>query len=114
MPLLSLGTVYRNLEVLVSEGRVNEVPSPVGAARYDGNVEPHHHFNCEGCGRILDVALPVPRGLGKRLTGELGLEARRIQISFFGLCSNCEPAGSDAKSRSADRAISNTRKERYG
>jgi len=86
---LSLGTVYRNLEVLVADGEIEEVPSAVGATRYDGNVEPHHHFNCERCGRILDVDIPVPSGLTRRLARASGLRARRVQISFTGLCAAC-------------------------
>ena len=92
MPALSLGTIYRNLEVLVAEGVVDAVPSTGGATRYDGNVEPHHHFDCEGCGRMLDVDLPVPRGLARRLAGEVGLRAKRVRISFVGLCAECEEA----------------------
>jgi Fur family peroxide stress response transcriptional regulator len=86
---LSLGTVYRNLEVLIATGEVDEVPNSLGATRYDGNVEPHHHFNCERCGRILDVDIPVPRGLTRRLVRERGLRSSRVRISFFGLCATC-------------------------
>jgi Fe2+ or Zn2+ uptake regulation protein len=87
---LSLGTVYRNLEVLVAEGAVEEVACAGGAARYDANLEPHHHFHCEHCGRIDDVDLPAPRGLSNRLANSHGLRARRVSISFFGLCPQCE------------------------
>ena len=97
MSALSLGTVYRNLEVLVAEGEVDEVPSAVGAMRYDGNVEPHHHFNCEGCGRILDVDMPVPRGLTRRLAEQRGLRSNRVRISFFGLCTSCEDGKESAE-----------------
>jgi len=90
MPALSLGTVYRNLELLVAQREVEEVPCVAGSARYDANLDPHHHFNCDGCGRILDVELPVPRGLARRLAGECGLRSQRIRISFFGLCPACE------------------------
>jgi Fur family peroxide stress response transcriptional regulator len=90
MPELSLGTIYRNLEVLVAEGVVDEVASTGAATRYDGNVEPHHHFDCERCGRIFDVDLPVPRGLVKRLAEEVGLRASRVRISFVGACSDCD------------------------
>lgn len=90
MPSLSLGTVYRNLEVLVADGEIDEVPCGVGAARYDGNVEPHHHFNCERCGRILDIALPSPRSMTRRLESEYGLVSKRVRMSFFGRCPECE------------------------
>lgn len=88
LPRLSLATVYRNLEVLVSEGEVEPVASS-GALRYDGNLEPHHHFNCEACGRIQDVELAPPRGLLVRLRRDHELEASRLRIDFYGLCTEC-------------------------
>src|SRR5262245_53016785 len=54
LPRVSLGTVYRNLRLLVAEGLVKEVPGP--HARFDGNTSEHHHFTCLHCGRIADVA----------------------------------------------------------
>jgi Fe2+ or Zn2+ uptake regulation protein len=93
IPSLSLGTVYRNLDVLVADGDIDEVPSGIGAARYDGNVEPHHHFNCESCGRIVDIDLPIPRTLTRRLAEDHGLRANRVRLSFFGICQECEDPG---------------------
>jgi Fe2+ or Zn2+ uptake regulation protein len=90
MPQLSLGTVYRNLDVLVAEGRVLEVLAPGGPARYDANLDPHQHFCCDRCQRIVDVRVPVPRGLARRLEREHGLTANRVHVSFHGLCSACE------------------------
>src|SRR5882672_7526392 len=49
LPRVSLGTVYRNLRLLVAEGLVNELPGP--HARFDGNISEHHHFTCVACGR---------------------------------------------------------------
>ncbi|HEV8440266.1 MAG TPA: transcriptional repressor [Methylomirabilota bacterium] len=57
LPRVSLGTVYRNLRLLVAEGLVKELPGP--HARFDGNTSEHHHFTCLGCGRIADVAGPL-------------------------------------------------------
>jgi Fur family peroxide stress response transcriptional regulator len=87
---LSLGTVYRNLEVLVAERAAEEVACAGGVARYDANLEPHHHFHCERCRRILDVDVPAPKGLAKRLAVRHGLQSRRVGISFFGICPGCE------------------------
>ncbi len=95
---LSLGTVYRNLEVLVGQGRVKAVRSAAGAVRYDGNPEPHHHFICEACAGILDVPFGEPRGLRSRLERESNLRVRRVSIDFFGLCGHCEDsAGSSGE-----------------
>jgi len=87
--VLSLGTVYRNLEILVADGEVAEVSSAVGATRYDGNIKPHHHFSCDRCGRIFDIDLRGPRGMTRRLASEYGYQATRLQISFFGECPAC-------------------------
>ena len=95
MPSVSLGTVYRNLEILVADGEIDEVPCGMGASRYDGDLRPHHHFHCEGCGRILDVDLPEPRGLSRRLATDHGLISTRMRINFFGLCPNCDGASRD-------------------
>jgi len=89
MPHLSLGTVYRNLEVLVSEGVIEEVPS-TGGVRYDGNQRPHHHFICESCGSIDDVHLHAPPELARKLRRARGRTARRICIDFYGICESCE------------------------
>ena len=91
LPNLSLGTVYRNLEVLVSEGAVEEVPWAGGGVRYDGNPKPHHHFICESCGAIDDLHLQAPPELARKLRRARGRTARRIHIDFYGLCESCEP-----------------------
>jgi len=95
LPRLSLGTVYRNLELLVCEGLVEELPA-AGGARYDGNPKPHHHFICERCGAIDDLHVQVPESLGRKLQRARGRKASRIRIDFFGLCESCESHGSSA------------------
>lgn len=44
-PNISLGTVYRNLSFLVDNGMAIKVPCEDGSVHFDGNVEPHYHFN---------------------------------------------------------------------
>lgn len=88
-PQLSLGTVYRNLEVLKAEGKLDEVPTRGPALRYDGNLEPHHHFVCEGCGTIQDIALREPRALRAGLRRKYRLRARGLRVTFYGLCEEC-------------------------
>ena len=57
LPRVSLGTVYRNLRLLVAQGLVKELRTP--HTRFDGNLSEHHHFTCLACGRISDVAGPL-------------------------------------------------------
>ncbi|HIF92808.1 MAG TPA: transcriptional repressor [Myxococcales bacterium] len=86
---LSLGTVYRNLEVLVEDGDLEEVKVSSGATRYDGNLSRHHHFACERCGRILDIEIPEPRGLKQKLVRDYGHQPARVSISISGICLEC-------------------------
>ena len=46
IPGLSLGTVYRNLQALVTEGKVRKIDMPQGGARYDRVEDDHAHFVC--------------------------------------------------------------------
>ncbi|MEE8558986.1 MAG: transcriptional repressor [Myxococcota bacterium] len=88
-PHLSLGTVYRNLEILSAQGEIRAVPTPNGSTRYDGNPKPHHHFTCEACGEIVDVDLRLPAGLTTRVRRRYGVKPTRFRIDFYGLCGSC-------------------------
>ena len=53
-PRISLGTVYRNLNQLVTAGQIREVRDE-NLTRYDGNIKPHEHIKCLQCGELFDV-----------------------------------------------------------
>src|SRR5215470_12961181 len=94
-PRVSLGTVYRNLRLLVDAGLLGELPGP--RARFDANTRAHHHFTCLDCGRIADVEAPVAephsRALSKRVEARTGLTITHQRIDFFGRCQECQAAG---------------------
>ena len=91
LPRVSLGTVYRNLRLLVAEGLVKELPGP--HARFDGNTSEHHHFTCLWCGRILDVDGPLTephsRALCSRVAARGGFSVTHHRIEFYGCCAAC-------------------------
>jgi len=91
LPRVSLGTVYRNLRLLVTEGLVKELPGP--HARFDGNASEHHHFTCLGCGRMVDVAAPLTephsRALCRRVGAHAGWSVAYHRIEFYGRCAAC-------------------------
>lgn len=91
LPRVSLGTVYRNLRLLVAQGLVKELPGP--HARFDGNLSEHHHFTCLDCGRMVDVAgtvtQPHSRALCSRVAAESGLDVSHHRIEFYGRCAEC-------------------------
>jgi Fur family transcriptional regulator, ferric uptake regulator len=88
MPRVSLGTVYRNLQLLVAEGRLRAW-SRGRTTRFDADVSPHDHFACLRCGLLLDI-----EPSGEELAAERRLRARGHQIQerlleFIGLCRDC-------------------------
>lgn len=88
MPRISLGTVYRNLQVLVDEGRLKSFTRD-GRTRYDGDLAPHDHFACDRCGLLLDIpraAEPLP--VEKRLKARGFAVSGRV-LEFHGLCRKC-------------------------
>lgn len=54
-PTSSQATVYNSLQTLCQVGLVREVLLEHGVARYDANIQPHHHCMCRQCGRISDL-----------------------------------------------------------
>ncbi len=105
LPRVSLGTVYRNLRLLVAQGLVKELPGP--HARFDGNTSDHHHFTCLGCGRIVDVdgllTEPHSRALCTRVAAQGGFSVTHHRIEFFGRCPACRRTSNRAAARSRGR-----------
>ena len=91
-PSLSLGTVYRNLNLLSAEGLIVRMPFPV--ERYDADVSPHPHFACRKCGQVHDLDLPYDHQLD-RLAARSGDEVAGHSILFTGLCAQCAQSSYD-------------------
>ncbi len=89
IPNVSLDTVYRILYWLEDEGLVFRLPISSDRFRFDGDVEPHHHYVCSECGSIFDfysddvdrIELPTEvMSFGR-------IERRHLQVS--GICRDC-------------------------
>lgn len=90
LPELSLGTVYRNLAVLLEEGQVISVGNVDGHERYDARTAPHTHFVCSSCRSVLDVFLPdVVSGLYDEVDERFGFLCKGYTLTLNGLCSSC-------------------------
>lgn len=88
-PNISLGTVYRNLNLLTELGEALKISTPDGGDRFDGVTTPHCHFCCKECGSVLDIDMTddgyVDEMAGKHFDGEIESHS----IMFFGKCANC-------------------------
>jgi Fur family transcriptional regulator, peroxide stress response regulator len=98
---VSLGTIYRNLRLLVGAGLLKELPGP--HARFDANTRAHHHFMCERCGKIIDVdaALTEPHGraLSARVASRTGFSIANHRIELFGRCRECQKRSRGTRGR---------------
>jgi len=88
-PSISFDTVYRTLNTFAEIGVSTIVEGFGKSRRFDSNMEQHHHFHCEKCGRILDFKftdydrLSVPEGLSRKN------EIRSMRVVLVGLCEKC-------------------------
>jgi Fur family ferric uptake transcriptional regulator len=88
LPRISLGTVYRNLEVLSEAGEIQKLESAGTQKRFDGNAEPHLHIRCLVCGKVADappgVDLPDVPGCH-----ESDFHITGVRVECVGYCPNC-------------------------
>ena len=90
-PDLSLGTVYRNLNLFKQQGMAISVATVNGVERFDGNTDPHVHFICTGCDAVIDMPqMQVPRPLQQAAAEQIGGTVEMCQLTFSGLCSACK------------------------
>lgn len=95
LPRLSLGTVYRNLEILVTMDLVRKLEIAGREARFDGNIDPHNHVRCVRCGAIEDIhglpADPVSDEIAQKTS--YTIFAQRLEL--LGNCPDCAKKGDD-------------------
>lgn len=88
-PNISLGTVYRNLNLLADMGEILRISSGSRPDRYDGNTRPHYHFICNQCGKLLDMDMEPGTELEKQANLSFpGIITGHV-THFFGLCPEC-------------------------
>ena len=95
MPKVSLGTVYRNLNVLKQEGLVREIYGNDRRAHFDADTSKHAHFICSGCDQIIDVR-GVKNTDWRTLKDLVGCEVDDQDIVFSGRCPACRQDAKDA------------------
>lgn len=89
-PTMSQATVYKTLALLKEMNQVQEVDLH-GDSHYDGNrPTPHPHLVCMKCSRIIDADLELSPADISRLEQVSGYRIIRPQITFLGLCPDCQ------------------------
>ena len=89
-PDISLATVYRNLARFKNEGIITSIGSVNGIERFDAITEPHVHFICSCCGRVMDLPqMEVPECLCSRVSDLTDAQVESCQLAFTGVCREC-------------------------
>ena len=93
LPRMSLGTVYRNLEILSADGTIRTLELAGKQKRFDGSPEEHDHVRCLGCGRIDDVPASPLASAAERIRKMLRYEITGRRLEFTGFCPKCRKTG---------------------
>lgn len=88
-PNISLGTVYRNLDLLTQSGSLSKAVFSDGKARFEFTGEHHHHLICLSCGSAVDIPVcPV----GEEVTAFMknsNFQACHHHFEVYGYCAQC-------------------------
>lgn len=90
-PHISLGTVYRNLNLLSEMGEAVKIPTPFGGDRFDGNTSPHYHVVCTSCGCVMDL-MPEEdyiTSINKEAEKHFDGTITSHKMLFYGTCADC-------------------------
>ena len=94
LPRISMGTVYRNLDVLASCGLIHKIEPGLSQMRFDGDTHDHYHLTCTRCGKIEDAPIDVSDDTLETLENALGHLTRYgifgHKLEFLGLCRECQ------------------------
>ena len=88
-PGLSLGTVYRNLNILAEEGEIRKIEVPGEADRFDFTIAAHYHVKCMTCKRISDVDMAAIPQLPDTIKDSRGGQFTLCDVAFTGICPEC-------------------------
>jgi len=92
-PDLSLGTVYRNINLFKNEGLVNLLGVVNGEERFDGIAISHPHICCKNCGIIADLGDAISSNTLSLIPAEIpGFTIDVRKTLFFGSCDKCRSA----------------------
>ncbi len=85
-PKVVLATIYNNLNMLVSEGKLRRVSIEGSPDRYD-RTERHDHMICMECGALSDITIQDMTQMIERQTGGKIL-SYDLKINY--ICSECK------------------------
>lgn len=91
IPDISLGTVYRNLNLLADQGKIARLNFDDGVVHFDGLMKPHYHLVCQECGSVEDVFVDeeTMNEFIQRIQKDNISQISKVDILFHGTCGQC-------------------------
>ncbi len=89
LPRISLGTVYRNLEVLSELGKIQKLEMGGTQKRFDWDTRKHYHIRCINCDRVDNAPLGFMKNVEQALYGATDFTITDHRLEFLGLCPLC-------------------------
>jgi Fur family peroxide stress response transcriptional regulator len=86
---ISLATVYKALETLVSCNLAAKLTYGDGSARYDARTDEHFHTRCLRCDSVRDVATSSVTGPLPQIHPTDGFRVAGLRLEIVGYCESC-------------------------
>jgi Fur family peroxide stress response transcriptional regulator len=87
-PKVSFATVYRNLNILADNGKIQRIEFSRGKDRFDGRMPSHAHFICESCNNLIDLNLDT-QSIINHVNKTFGHNVTGHNLILTGICSKC-------------------------
>lgn len=90
MPSIALGTVYRNLNILVEEGLLRRISVAGKPDKFDHVRDRHEHLICCQCGRLSDIKID---GILDGIKAATGVDVLSVSLNAYYICDECKRKG---------------------
>jgi Fur family ferric uptake transcriptional regulator len=90
LPRISLGTVYRNLDILSARGLIKRIGPAFQQMRFDGVTKDHYHLRCVSCGKVEDAPMISVGDFEDAVRSQSDYSITGHRLEFLGICPACK------------------------
>lgn len=90
LPHISLGTVYRNLEILNENNQIQKLHLSAKKRVFDITTTKHYHIVCNSCGQVEDVPGEPMTSYESAVIDSTGYKIFGHHLEFEGQCPTCQ------------------------
>jgi Fur family ferric uptake transcriptional regulator len=105
LPRISLGTIYRNLEILSENGDIRRLDTGCHLKRFDGRAEDHYHIRCLRCDRLVDAFVDLGADIDRPVKEASDFLILGHKLEFVGICPQCRRRPADPANTAAHAPI---------